>query len=294
MKTSIPAGRAARLGPYRVPVRRLAPFLAVGVFAAFAATAFGGSSVYTSSIGAADPVVTNPPTGTSPSACGSATPSPSARSGTFHYEVYSFRNISQAVQCVNVSVATVSGWTTASAYLTSFNPASPSTNFIGGFGLPGYIDSAGAADGFSFNVSCFFCMPDSPEVFQVVVSEGFANQGANYTLLVEGTGIIPTGGGATSATGLRSFRATSAARSVVVRWRTRSEQNLLGFNVYRGDRRKVRLTHSVVRAAGDLRGHTYTFTDRTPQRGKAAPYYLELVQPGGSRLMFGPALSTAR
>jgi hypothetical protein len=101
-------------------------------------------------------------------------------------------------------------------------------------------------------------------------------------------------GGPTAADGLQSFRASSAPKGVLVRWKTRSEQAALGFNVYRGDTKKVRLTRSMVRASGDGRGHTYSYLDRTVRKGKAAPYYLEVVQRSGSTIMFGPAVMKRR
>jgi hypothetical protein len=112
---------------------------------------------------------------------------------------------------------------------------------------------------------------------------------------VEGTGIIQTGSGTpTAADGVQSFRARAAPKGVLVRWRTRSEGDALGFNLYRGDVKKVRLTRSMVRASGNGRGHTYTYIDRTARKGKTGPYYLEVVQRSGSKIMFGPALKTAR
>jgi hypothetical protein len=275
----------------RTVLRRLSLSLIALVFAVFAASALAGSFVVNSSITGSDPAFINPPTGNSPSTCGTATPAPSPRSGTFHYEAYTFRNISQASQCVNVSLAVSSGWATASVYLGSFDPNNPGTNFYGGFGLPGYITQAGDADGFSVDVTCLKCSATVPETFVVVVSEGFANNGGTYTLLVEGTGIIMTGGGPTAAASLQSFRASSAPKGVIVRWRTRSEHEALGFNLYRGDAKKVRLTRSLVRASGNGRGHTYSYLDRAAPKGKA-PYYLEVVQRGGSKIMFGPARMT--
>jgi len=270
---------------------RLTLVLAALTFAVFVASALAGSYVVNSSISGTDPVFTNPPTGSSPSACGTASPSPSARSGTFHYEVYTFRNIGHASQCVNVSLAVSAGWATATAYLGSFSPASPNTNFLGGFGNPGFILQAGSADGFSFDVSCFTCLPDAPETFLVVVSEGFVNQSATYTLLVEGTGVVMTGGGPTAAAGFQSFRASAAAKGVLVRWRTRSEQRSLGFNLYRGKTKKVRVNPSIVRSSGGERGHSYAYLDRTAGNGKSGPYYLEVIDRSGSKVMFGPALT---
>jgi hypothetical protein len=172
------------------------------------------------------------------------------------------------------------------AYAPSFDPLSPSSNWAGDLG--GFL-GAGHSSSFGFNQTCDIGCAGNPQ-FQVVVRESNPDSGVTYTLLVEGVGVVLTGGGPTSTASLQSFRASAAPKGVLVRWRTRSEQNALGFNLYRGDTKKVRLTRSMVRASGDGRGHTYSYLDRSARKGKAAPYYLEVVQRSGSKIMFGPAL----
>ena len=103
-----------------------------------------------------------------------------------------------------------------------------------------------------------------------------------------------SGGRPTATASLQSFRASSALKGVLVRWRIRSEHEALGFNLYSGTVKKVRLTRNLVRASGDACGHSYSYLDGSARKGKPAPYYLEVVQRSGSKIMFGPALRTAR
>jgi hypothetical protein len=183
----------------------------------------------------------------------------------------------------------------AQAYRGTYDPNSPFTNFIGG-SFASLRGGVAETVGFAFAAEGCYCSPPPPTPYTIVVRESdiFGPVvGATYTLLVEGTGVIFTGGGPTATASLQSFRASSAPKGVIVRWKTRSEQNALGFNVYRGAVKKVRLTRSIVRASGDGRGHTYSYIDRSARKGKAAPYYLEVVQRNGSKVMFGPARMVA-
>jgi plastocyanin len=91
-----------------------------------------------------------------------------------------------------------------------------------------------------------------------------------------------------------SFSATRSARGVVVSWRTASELDTLGFEVYRerGDRR-TRLTRGLIPVRGDARGAAYSFLDRTsPRRGETVRYWLRVVHWDGSRTWFGRAWVT--
>ena len=278
----------------RTVLRRLSLSLVALVFAAFAASALAGSHSgkgsfrFDSTITSTDPIVTNPPNSLGAVGCGQAGAfnNPTA---TYRYDVVSFRNISGTVQCVTVSLAVSAGSAEAMAFVPSFNQSTMNANF---WGDTGSAVAPGQARGFSFDVSCFFCSPAAPSTFDVVVRDA-GSVPATYTLLVEGTGIIMVGSGPTATASLQSFRASAAPKGVLVRWRTRSEHEALGFNVYRGAVKKARLTRTMVRASGDGRGHAYSYIDRSARKGKAAPYYLEVVQRSGSKIMFGPAV-TAR
>jgi hypothetical protein len=276
-------------------LRRLSLSLVALAFAVFAASALAGSHAamgayqISGSITNADAVVINPYYRTLKPTCtsGPQPPPQNILPGNFHYKIYRFRNISHTQQCVHVSLAVYSGTAIATVFSPFFDPSSPGANNhrnTSGLG-------AGQNDGFEWQVSyCDITCPE-PNIyspFEVMVWESTPG-GATYTLLVEGIGIIMTGGTPTAAAALQSFRASSAPKGVLVRWKTRSEHEALGFNVYRGDKKKVRLTRSIVRASGGGHGHSYSFLDRSARKGKVAPYYLEVVQRGGSKIMFGPA-----
>lgn len=286
MKT--PGSREGAASARTRPVlRRLSLFLVALAFAAFAASALAGAKgafQISGSVSSLDPVVTNPVFDNVRGACmGGGWGATSSVSGTFHYDVYRFRNISEAsLLCVNVSLAVSAGSVDAAVYQDAFNP-----NNLGNY----RADTGGLGPGQTRTID-FLALANSTSqsFFDVVVWETCTACGGTYTLLVEGTSIIMVGGGGpTSADGLQSFRASSAPKGVLVRWRTRSEGDALGFNLYRGAVKKVRLTRSIVPASGNGRAHTYSYLDRTARKGKAAPYYLEVVQRSGSKIMFGPA-----
>jgi len=100
--------------------------------------------------------------------------------------------------------------------------------------------------------------------------------------------------GPTFAVTTSSFHASYAGRSVTVRWRTSSEVNVLGFNVYRvshGQRSK--LNKRLVPSANVLHGKTtsaYSFRARLASKRLAASsrYLLQEVHTNGSRTLYGP------
>ena len=78
-----------------------------------------------------------------------------------------------------------------------------------------------------------------------------------------------------TAVTVSSFTASRAGGSVVLRWRTGSETDVAGFNVYAG---RARLNRRLIRAVGDARGHAYAVRAPTASR-----YALDLVKLDGSR-----------
>ena len=297
------AARHARNHGVRPRLLLLVFALAFAVFAASALAgshATEGSFVINGSINAGDPVVTNPAYTVERAQCG---PPPNASfnqaSGMFHYDRYRFQSLrgwwaggqyTLNSTCAKVSLLVHSGTATAVGYTSAFNPNNTAAGARAGIGL-----EAGQAGDFAYLVcTSFDSCSTAPHTFDVVVYESIQDGGASYTLLVEGDGVIMAAGSPTATASLQSFRASSALKGVLVRWRTRSEHDALGFNLYRGDKKKVRLTRSMVRASGNGRGHTYSYIDRSARKGKGAPYYLEVVQRSGSRIMFGPARMAAR
>ena len=86
-----------------------------------------------------------------------------------------------------------------------------------------------------------------------------------------------------------TFRSVAAARGesgVVVRWRTASEIDTLGFNVYRQvNGKRVRVNTKLIAASG--RG-SYSFLDRKAPKGKTVRYGIQAVNADGSRIWYGP------
>jgi hypothetical protein len=92
---------------------------------------------------------------------------------------------------------------------------------------------------------------------------------------------------------LSSFSARRLHKGVVVRWRTGSEVDSLGFNVYRqrGGHR-VRLNRHVIPALsltrGGVSGGSYSYRDRHPPKHRALRYWLQEVAVDGTRTWHGP------
>lgn len=106
---------------------------------------------------------------------------------------------------------------------------------------------------------------------------------------------VSTGGAASAAyyyytaVSITSSSAERTRAGINVRWRTGSEGNVLGFNVYReqnGVRVKAnrRLIRSVV--AGTLSGHAYSWIDRSAS--KVRRYWIDQVLFSGDRRWHGP------
>jgi hypothetical protein len=99
--------------------------------------------------------------------------------------------------------------------------------------------------------------------------------------------------GSPTAVKLRTFAAARAGNSVLLRWRTASELDLLGFHVYRqtGSKR-VRVSRALIAAGHDGRGHSYSFRDRLPSGTRSVSYWLEEVRVVGARVKHGPVRPT--
>lgn len=85
---------------------------------------------------------------------------------------------------------------------------------------------------------------------------------------------------------LKSFAATRAASNVRLRWRTATESDALGFNVYRvaaGKSVKVNRAMVVAKRSGTTAGASYTLVDKRVLRGTRYTYRLQIVSLDGSR-----------
>ena len=86
-----------------------------------------------------------------------------------------------------------------------------------------------------------------------------------------------------------SFRAVRSPNGVVIRWRTGTEADELGFNVYRQQHgRRVRVNKRLLPARGGAQGGTYSFVDRNAPRNAAVRYWLQDVDRSGARTWHGP------
>lgn len=85
------------------------------------------------------------------------------------------------------------------------------------------------------------------------------------------------------------FAARPARQGVELRWRTRSEAEVLGFDVYRqAGGTWLRLNRSLIAARGDAAaGASYRFADRSARPGSTYGYRLEVVRRDGSRWSAG-------
>jgi hypothetical protein len=94
----------------------------------------------------------------------------------------------------------------------------------------------------------------------------------------------------TLAVTLDGFRATRSHGGVVLRWRTGTEADTLGFNVFRqrGNGKRVRLNRRLLPALGGLGGLSYSYRDRRAPRHRAVRYWLQDVDTQGVRTWHGP------
>lgn len=102
------------------------------------------------------------------------------------------------------------------------------------------------------------------------------------------------GTGAPTAVVLAHLAAGRIAGGTAVSWRTASEVELAGFNLYRGG---LKLNHSLIPAKhpGTSSGATYRFVERSLLRPAEATYRLELVRLDGRRAFGGTTtLKTGR
>jgi hypothetical protein len=88
---------------------------------------------------------------------------------------------------------------------------------------------------------------------------------------------------------LYGLRAARSHDGVTLRWRTGTEADTLGFNVYRQQgSRRVRLNRRLMPALGGLGGSSYSFVDRRAPRHRAVRYWLQDVDTQGVRTWHGP------
>jgi alpha-tubulin suppressor-like RCC1 family protein len=97
---------------------------------------------------------------------------------------------------------------------------------------------------------------------------------------------------APTAATVGAFSALRSSSGTWLRWRTTSETQTLGFNLYRQQRGKlVKLNHTLIPSVfgGARRGHAYSFLDRAGRRGAKDVYHLQAVALDGARAWLGKA-----
>jgi len=86
---------------------------------------------------------------------------------------------------------------------------------------------------------------------------------------------------------LASLTASSTTDSITLRWRTASETNNLGFNIYRSDAKDgkyIKVNPKLIQGAGtDSIPHEYSFTDNNVKFGQIYYYYIEDIDFAGKK-----------
>jgi hypothetical protein len=253
----------------------------VGGFAAVAATlvlvAAGGAASFNGTIESSDPTQTGrlTRTGTASSCVAvKANPGVGAPTGARHYDSYTFTNSTGSGECVTVTLTSTSGENLfTAAYLGSFDPSNPGTNYLADPAASGTPSVT-----YSFLVG-------AGQTFVVVVHEVDPNGCLNCTYTLDVNTAL--------AVKLASARATSTKHGVLLRWRTGTEADLLGFRVYRSRGHSWRqVTRSLIAAKGSVSGASYRFLDRTAKRGVHYRYRIKAVDRDGTTHWFEPVRVT--
>jgi hypothetical protein len=97
----------------------------------------------------------------------------------------------------------------------------------------------------------------------------------------------------TTAVTVASLSARTEAKGVLLRWRTGSEVDLLGFQVYRSRGQSWRrVTRTLIAAKGSVAGASYRYLDSTAKRGVPYRYRIKVVNSDGTTRWFGPVRVT--
>ena len=117
--------------------------------------------------------------------------------------------------------------------------------------------------------------------FQCIPSTCPTGTVVNFDDVIMGSGPL--------AVTIASFTAVRSHKGVLVRWRTGTEANELGFNVYRQQgARRVRVNRRLLPALGGLQGSSYSYRDRRAPKHRALRYWLQDVAVHGTRAWHGP------
>jgi hypothetical protein len=216
-----------------------------------------------------------------PTTCAVPTATPPTVAETVHYKTYGLV-ASATARCVTVSVTDADfGQVTVLAYLNSFDPSNPQTNFIADSGRQ---NAQGRACIYPFTPNGTFSFEVPANTPYVLVAEQceFTSTLPTYQITISG--------GNPTATDLRTISARRLANGVRVRWRTGVEAETLGFNVFRERAGKtVKLNRALIPSAfaGTTAGQTYTWLDRRAPNRAPVEYRLQAVGLDGVRTWLG-------
>jgi subtilisin-like proprotein convertase family protein len=114
--------------------------------------------------------------------------------------------------------------------------------------------------------------------------------------IVGGWTLNMTSSGAVTAVAVREFRALPHSQGIALYWRTASESNLAGFNVYRSSAGKTRrLNRELIRAArSPAASRIYRLVDTHVRSGSSYTYRLQVANLDGTRVWYGSSSLTAR
>lgn len=87
-----------------------------------------------------------------------------------------------------------------------------------------------------------------------------------------------------------SLQATDSPRGILLRWRTGTEANTLGFHVYRqAHGKRTRINRALIPAKGAPFGAAYSYLDPGAGQRRGLRYWIEEVGTDGTRMWRGPA-----
>jgi hypothetical protein len=263
----------------RLPVGVALVVVAVGIPAALAIDVSG-------TITNSDPTQVGIHTNHVLSTCATEAVGAQSGSGSIHYDKFRFQNTGGASTCVSVSVdpncggGPVNGNSIRSAaYTPNFNAADIVQNLVADIGTNVNLLNGTILYAFDLAAGAFL---------DVTAYEASAGVGCpnGYTLHV--TADPDTLVAVPTAVVAASLSAARTPGAVVVRWRTGSEAEILGFHVYREHgASRVRLDRRLIPAKGAVGGAWYSWVDR---RAPARPtrYWVEMVGRNALRMLHGP------
>jgi hypothetical protein len=113
----------------------------------------------------------------------------------------------------------------------------------------------------------------------------------NTSTLFDGPRVVELDGfGEPLAVTFASFSAARTASGVRLRWRTASEVETLGFNVFRRVRgTRVKVNRRIIPSRASVGGAVYSFLDRrAPRNARGLRYWLQVIDLDGTRTWKGP------